>query len=108
MRNLPVGTESLFSKNLSAAFPGKIKPTRLRDEKHRIQAYQGIKRKKIDPYRRFCETQLIEEANGETPDGKDELIPLLKSDSENPATSERDPDSCSDQGVQGGTLDTPG
>jgi putative DNA primase/helicase len=82
IRNLQVGTESQLTRNLQAAFSGKIKPTRLRDEKHRIQAYQGIKRKKIDPYRRFCETRLIEEANGETPDGKDELIPLLKSDSE--------------------------
>jgi phage/plasmid-associated DNA primase len=101
-RNLPVGTESMFSKNLSAAFPAKIKATRLRDEKDgkeqnqrgnlRIRVYQGIKPKKIDPDWTFRETRLIEEANKycETLDGKDELISLLRDHSMILPTSERD------------------
>ena len=45
IRNLQVGTESQLTRNLQAAFSGRIKPARPRDGKDRIQTYQGIKQK---------------------------------------------------------------
>ena len=50
-RGLSVGNDVHLSRNLIAAYPDQIRPSRLREGKIQVRVYRGLRRKEHDPNR---------------------------------------------------------